>query len=74
MADNDPIFFITVKSTSKKVHKFLYGSYTLYRRDLKPSGYATFNCAEKDCRATMSCRYSSKESAQESEEQPLLLR
>ncbi len=32
----------------------MYGSYTQYRRDVKPNGYATFSCAGKDCRITMS--------------------
>ncbi len=41
MADSDPIFFKNIKSTGKKIHKFLFGSYILYRRDVKPSGYAT---------------------------------
>ena len=49
MADSDPIFFIKIEFTGKKFHKFMYGSYTLFRRDVNPSGFASFSCAEKDC-------------------------
>ena len=76
MSDEDgyPFFFLATKTTGKRVHKYMHGNYTFYRRDLKNTSYATFSCSIKECKARMSCRYSSKEAAQDSEEEPQLLR
>ena len=52
----------------------MHGNYTFYRRDMKITGYATFSCSIKEWKARMTCRYSSKEAAQDSEEEPQLLR
>ncbi len=53
---------------------YMHGSYTFYRSDVKNTGYATFSCSIKECKARMTCRCSSKEAAQDSEEEPQLLR
>ena len=69
-----PLFYVVCKSTGKQVHKYIVGKHHFYRRDIKATGYATFSCSTADCKATMSCRYSSKESGQETEEEPQILR
>ncbi len=63
------LFFLATKTNGKSLH----GNYTFYRRDMKITGYATFSCSIKECKARITCHYSSKEAAQDSEEEPQLL-
>ena len=54
--DYKPIFHMNIKKSGKKCHKFLIGEHSLYRRSLKTTGYATFSCDEKECKAYFSCK------------------
>ena len=74
VTDYEPLFYINIKKSGKKCHKFLIGEHSFYRRSLKTTGYATFSCDEKECKASFSCKYISQESALESEVEPDILR
>ncbi len=74
MSISEPMFYINVKNSGKKCHKFIFGEHSFYRRTLKSTGYATFSCTEKQCKATMSCKYLSEESAIENDTVPEILR
>ena len=67
------LFSLVTKTTGKSVHTYMHGNYTFYRRDVKNTGYATFSCSIKKCKARITFRYSSKEAAQDSEEGPVCI-
>ncbi len=73
-SESEVIFFINVKSSGKKCHKFHIDGHSFYRRSMKTTGYALFSCTQKQCKATLSCKYSSYEAAMETDEEPEILR
>ena len=74
VTDYEPLFYINIKKSGKKCHKFLIGEHSFYRHSLKTTGYATFSCDEKQCKASFSCKCISQASALKSEDEPDILR
>ena len=74
LSESEAIFFINVKQSGKKCHKFVFQGHSFYRRSMKTTGYSTFSCTQKQCKATISCKYSSYEAAMETDEEPEILR
>ena len=71
MSISEPMVYVNVKILGKNVtHKFIFSDHSFYRRTLKSTGYATFSCTEKQCKASMSCKYLSQESAIENDIEP----
>ena len=70
----EAISSINVKQSAKKCQKFLFKGHSFYRRSMKTTGYSTFSCTQKQCKATISCKYSSYEAAMETDEEPEILR
>ena len=71
--EESAVFYIVNKKTGKLVHHFSVGEYSFYKRTTKKTGYAQFSCSETNCKAYMSCRYTSYEAALTDEEPEMLL-
>ena len=71
--EESAVFYIVNKKTGKLVHHFSVGEYSFYKRTTKKTGYAQFSCSETNCKAYMSCRYTSYE-ASLTDEEPEILR
>ena len=55
---------VVTKSTGKIAHQFTDSQYVFIRKNVHPSGRASFICSVKDCPVKMHAKYESKEMCQ----------